>query len=524
VPPASDDHQRTVAGRYRLIAPLGAGAMGTVWRAEDLSLGRDVAVKEVTFPPGVGEHDKEVLRERTRREARAAAGIDHPNAVTVFDVAEEDGTTYVVMELVPSRTLSEVMRDEGPLSPKRAAEVGLGVLGALEAAHAAGIVHRDVKPSNVLVRDDGGVVLTDFGISTATDDPSLTTTGTLVGSPAYMSPERARGEVPGPPADLWSLGATLYAAVEGTVPFDREGSLPTLSAVLTEPHQPPVVAGPELGAVLDGLLDKDPDTRLTAAAARQQLSAVAAAKEQVPAPTTTLMQPVTVDPTVAVPLGDVHQELRQPALPTSGRRIRPALVVAGLLVLAALTAGAVALTGDEPRRPTTALPKSATASPSPSAEASGSGTATVAQPASWGTYTSPDGWQVARPPGWAISTFKGQTQLKDPATGRTLRVSSTSKPKPDPVEDWQRQARSFAKSHDDYQEIGIRAVEYRSWETADWEFTYREGGTALHALNRGFIVRDDLAYSLFSQTRSGDWDQARATFDRLAESFQPGPE
>ncbi len=498
MPPAPAASPRTVAGRYRLIDRLGAGAMGTVWRAEDLTLGREVAVKEVVFPPDVSEPERDVLRERTRREARLAAGIDHPNAVTVHDVAEEDGITYVVMELVASRTLAEVLRTEGPLSPARTAEVGLGLLGALHAAHERGVVHRDVKPGNVLVRQDGHVVLTDFGISTATDDPSLTTTGTLIGSPAYMSPERARGELPGPPSDLWSLGATLYAAVEGRMPFDRGAPLPTLSAVLTEDHPPCVAAGPELTRAIDGLLDKDPATRLDVAAAQLALSRVASSDLPPASPTTVMTQRV-VDRTVAVPLGDVQEQVRR------DRRSRLPMAVAGVAVLAVLGAGVVALSGN---------PSTTQATPTPRATASQAA-------AAWTTFTAPGGWSLQHPPGWQVTSFKGQTQLRDPATRRTLRVDSTSSPKDDPVEDWQRQAKGFARTHDAYAEIAIRAVDYRDYDAADWEFTYNDGGASLHALDRGFVVNDDLGYALFWQTRAADWDAARDTFDRIAASFRP---
>ena len=179
---------RLVGGRYRLRERLGSGGMGTVWRADDVVLGRQVAVKEVVFPPGTREDEAEVLRERTRREARSAARLDHPSAVTVYDVVEEDGRPWLVLELVEARTLAQAVTEDGPLPPDEVARIGLAVLGALEAAHAQGIVHRDVKPSNVLLRDDGRVVLTDFGIATTTGDSSLTHTGLLLGSPAYIAP------------------------------------------------------------------------------------------------------------------------------------------------------------------------------------------------------------------------------------------------------------------------------------------------------------------------------------------------
>src|SRR5437660_6059220 len=253
---------RLIAGRYRLGERLGRGGMGIVWAARDELLARPVAVKEVRLPASIDPDERALLRERTLREARTAARLDHPCAVRMFDVCEEDEQAYLVMELIDSRTLSDVIRDEGPISPARAAEIGVCLLDALMAAHAAGIVHRDVKPGNVLVRPDGRVTLTDFGIASTADDPSITSTGLLLGSPAYIAPERARGGSPEPPSDLWSLGATLYTAVEGRPPFDKPDPVATLTAVVTEDPAPCLRAGP-LGPVLARLLDRDPDRRQT---------------------------------------------------------------------------------------------------------------------------------------------------------------------------------------------------------------------------------------------------------------------
>ncbi|MDQ6650292.1 MAG: serine/threonine protein kinase, partial [Actinomycetota bacterium] len=265
---------RLVAGRYRLLDRLGQGGMGIVWRAEDEVLRRPVAVKELFFPPNLGESEQSILRERTMREARMAARIDHPAAVRVYDVVEDDLRPCIVMELINGRTLGEVVAQDGPLSPVRAAEVGLSVLDALEAAHAAGIVHRDVKPGNVLLRDDGRVTLTDFGIATSSGDSTLTSAGLLLGSPAYIAPERARGLDPGPASDLWSLGATLFTAVEGRPPFDHGEALATMLAVVGDEHEPFRAAGP-LEPVLARLLAKEPGARPSADEARRELSHVA---------------------------------------------------------------------------------------------------------------------------------------------------------------------------------------------------------------------------------------------------------
>ena len=255
---------RLLARRYRLLTDVGHGGMGTVWHAHDEILGRDVAVKEVILPRGLSEEEREVHHKRTFREARTAARLAHPSVVTVFDVVEEDGRPWIIMELIQAPSLDEVIKDEGRLSPLRAAQIGRQMLGALHTAHEAGVLHRDVKPSNVLVAAGDRVVLTDFGIATAAGDATLTQTGLVMGSPAYIAPERARGRTAGPASDLWSLGITLYAMVEGgSSPYERSEPMASLIAVISEDPEPPEHAGP-LRPVIDGLLHKDPDQRMTA--------------------------------------------------------------------------------------------------------------------------------------------------------------------------------------------------------------------------------------------------------------------
>ncbi|OUC92895.1 serine/threonine-protein kinase [Streptomyces swartbergensis] len=274
-----DNRERLLAGRYRLGEVLGRGGMGTVWRAEDETLGRTVAVKELRFPSNIDEEEKRRLITRTLREAKAIARIRNNSAVTVYDVVQEDDRPWIVMELVEGKSLAEVIREDGLLEPKRAAEVGLAVLDVLRSAHREGILHRDVKPSNVLIAEDGRVVLTDFGIAQVEGDPSITSTGMLVGAPSYISPERARGHKPGPAADLWSLGGLLYAAVEGAPPYDKGSAIATLTAVMTEPLEEPKNAGP-LRDVIHGLLTKDPAKRLDDAGARALLNSVIHASEK----------------------------------------------------------------------------------------------------------------------------------------------------------------------------------------------------------------------------------------------------
>uniref|UniRef100_UPI0015CF6165 serine/threonine-protein kinase n=1 Tax=Streptomyces sp. rh34 TaxID=2034272 RepID=UPI0015CF6165 len=280
--PQRDTNGRLLAGRYRLGEVLGRGGMGTVWRAEDETLGRTVAVKELRFPSAIDEDEKRRLITRTLREAKAIARIRNNSAVTVYDVVDEDDRPWIVMELIEGKSLAEAIREDGTLTPRRAAEVGLAILDVLRSAHREGILHRDVKPSNVLIAEDGRVVLTDFGIAQVEGDPSVTSTGMLVGAPSYISPERARGHKPGPPADLWSLGGLLYASVEGCPPYDKGSAIATLTAVMTEPLDPPKNAGP-LTEVIYGLLARDPDQRLDDAGARALLNDVINAPD-VPAP------------------------------------------------------------------------------------------------------------------------------------------------------------------------------------------------------------------------------------------------
>ncbi|MFE3901868.1 serine/threonine-protein kinase [Streptomyces sp. NPDC059153] len=277
--PQRDKDGRLLAGRYRLGEVLGRGGMGTVWRAVDETLGRTVAVKELRFPSAIDEDEKRRLITRTLREAKAIARIRNNGAVTVYDVVDEDDRPWIVMELIEGKSLAEAIREDGVLTPKRAAEVGLAILDVLRSAHREGILHRDVKPSNVLIADDGRVVLTDFGIAQVEGDPSVTSTGMLVGAPSYISPERARGHKPGPPADLWSLGGLLYASVEGSPPYDKGSAIATLTAVMTEPLDPPKNAGP-LEEVIYGLLARDPDQRLDDAGARALLDDVIHAPEK----------------------------------------------------------------------------------------------------------------------------------------------------------------------------------------------------------------------------------------------------
>ncbi|MFJ2739085.1 serine/threonine-protein kinase [Streptomyces sp. NPDC087440] len=259
-----------LAGRYRLGEVLGSGGMGRVWRARDEVLHRTVAVKELRAGLYAAEADRIVLHARTQKEARAAARINHPGVVTVHDVLDHDDRPWIVMEYVDGPSLADALKETGSVSPEEGARIGLQVLAALRAAHTVGVLHRDVKPGNVMLARDGRVLLTDFGIAAIEGDSTITRTGELVGSLDYLAPERIRGEDPGPASDLWALGATLYTAVEERSPFRRTSPISTMQAVVAEDPSPSYNAG-ALAPVITALLRKEAHERPSAAETEQML-------------------------------------------------------------------------------------------------------------------------------------------------------------------------------------------------------------------------------------------------------------
>ncbi|MGH8794944.1 MAG: protein kinase domain-containing protein [Stackebrandtia sp.] len=264
-----------IAERYQLAAHIGDGGHGTVWRAHDQLLQRDVAVKEVKLPPELPPHEQEQLVDRTLREARTAAGISHASVVRVFDVVTESGRPWIVMELLQARSLADVIASEGAMPPRVVAKIGLALAGALEAAHAAGILHRDIKPGNVLISSDGRCVLSDFGAAAGSAGTGHTAPGMVLGSAHYIAPERAIGGAAEPSSDMFSLGVTLYAAIEGRPPFDRGNTTSTMYAVVHDPPEAPRNAGP-LTPLLANLLEKDPNRRADVDFTRNTLKALLA--------------------------------------------------------------------------------------------------------------------------------------------------------------------------------------------------------------------------------------------------------
>jgi len=301
-----------IGGRYQLRAAIGNGGMGTVWQAADSLLRRDVAVKEVLLPHGMAAEDRQAMYERTLREARAAAALSHPSVVQVYDVVTEGGRPWIVMELLHARSLADLIIADGPLAPRAVAKIGVALLGALEVAHSAGVLHRDVKPANVLICTDGRCVLTDFGVARMPAESNLTTPGMVLGSPHFISPERAIGGPFGPPSDLFSLGVSLFTAVEGRPPFDRGDPFETMRAVVEDPPARPVRAG-TLAPVLYGLLEKDPAKRWEVGAARRML------RELLAGPLANTATHHVTDPYAVVPPAPPPAPVPQPAETPTGQ-------------------------------------------------------------------------------------------------------------------------------------------------------------------------------------------------------------
>jgi hypothetical protein len=495
------------------------------------------------------------------REARAAARINHSRLVTIFDVVEEEGTVFLVQELVDAPTLKQLVAERGPLPPTEVARIGAQLADGLAAAHANGVVHRDVKPSNVMVRDDGSVKLADFGIASVSGDPQITATGVVIGSPAYMAPEQATGEPITAAADVWSLGATLYFAVEGAQPFGKSDTLSTLTAVVHDPPRPAMRAG-GLAPVLHRLLDKD-------AAARPSVAEAARLLQDVPdaAPTAAMTQVraagrVEPDRTVAhrevvgqeivedEPVYEPMRPARQPRPAGSGGRFG---AVAALLVL--LLVGGIALAlmvanredtgrdaleagGDAPSTTgapddgdgdeTTATTTATTESPGDTATTAPATTAAPPAgkvPAGWTTYTDEKtGYKVAHPEGWRAQGRGGnRTDFTDPATGSYLRVDWTDRPGDSAQADWERQSAAFGKNHENYREIRIEPTTFAGSDNASlWEYSYTGGGAALHAYNLGFVLPDrSYGFALNFQTREDRWADSQATWEQLKAGFSP---
>ncbi|TDC17926.1 serine/threonine protein kinase, partial [Streptomyces sp. 8K308] len=544
--------------------------MGTVWEARDEILARTVAVKELRLPAGVEEAERRRMITRTMREAKAIATIRSRGVVTVFDVVDEGGRPWIVMELIEGRSLADVIRRDGPMAPRRAAEIGLEILDVLRAAHAAGILHRDVKPSNVLVSEDDRVVLTDFGIAKVEGDPSITSTGMLVGAPSYISPERARGEVPGPPADLWSLGALLYCCVEGRPPYDEGGAIATLAAVMHDPVVPPSQAGP-MTEVINGLLVKDPARRIDEPTAREMLQEALRAPER------------SDDQTVVVGLATLGRGPAEPpatvvapAVAGGERRRRTLIAAAVVVVLLAVLGTTLFLTlggdGDgntevDGRGPTgeptqeqfdesseePVDERSEEAAEEPTQEPTGEvtadpeegegdegppGTAPEADPEDDSLPGHPAGYaevvdqdfrfRISLPRGWERVDIAGQNSggiysARDGGLPK-VQVDFTASPGEDAEASWRELEPTVRRNSTNYELLSIETVSWRDYPSvADWQFERTEDGERVRVLNRGFRVDDDHGYAIMITCAADAWDESdcETLRETAFQTFQP---
>ncbi|MFJ6214415.1 protein kinase [Streptomyces sp. NPDC092296] len=577
-PPRGPRDGRLLAGRYLLGDRLGRGGMGTVWRAEDRMLDREVAVKELSIGH-LPEEDLVILQTRMKQEARAAARIKHPGVITIHDVLEQDGRPWIVMELIDGRSLADVVSEEGTLLPRDAADVGAQVLAALHRGHQVGVLHRDVKPANVLLESGTGrVVLTDFGIATFEGSTSLTRPGDLVGSPDYLAPERAQGHRPGPESDLWALGATLYAAVEGESPFSRPSPLSTLAAVVGEPLPEPRSAG-ALMPVLRALLQKDPRDRPSADEAMRMLEGVAAGHTLgitlgPPAAQRTPTQVVPVvdrtggasdgaRPAEARPGGARPAEAptpllaasppgggpQQPAPPfpaargghsagtvrRSGRR-RAGLLVAAALV-AALLGGGVAYLAVAQRSGDSVGP-AAVASPTPTASASPSDSPSDSPSASptGGTDRerppAPDGYRWADDPDgfrfllpdsadqpWTRAINQGQIDYSPDGNNHYLRFSVITGQTATPLQHAETMEQTVSQSAG-YQQLQLVENDYKGHTGAVWEFTYNAVSGPRHVIEQLYRV-GGTEYAIYLSYPEADWKTGEQRFYTVRNSFTP---
>jgi serine/threonine protein kinase len=560
VSPQSRIAHQVVADRYELLEPVGRGGFGVVWRALDTLLERQVAVKEIHIPGFLSEQDRADLRSKVLKEAQAEARLDHPGAVTVYDVIDDDdGHPVIVMELVDAPTLAELVASRGPLPPDEVARIGAQVLEVLVAAHAHGIVHRDVKPANVMVGDAGRVRLGDFGVAAMLDDPTVSTSAAVTGSPAYMAPEQATKKGAVPESDLWSLGATMYFAVEGRPPSDKGAPLPTLTSIVQDPPRPAERAG-ALAPVLVELLVKDPAARLSEAALRDRLTDVATpTPAPSPSPSPTLLSPAGgfSDDTTVIHLDEPIARAPEPvpdappAVPTAPGPPSPpvapppaappprpavaatphrpgrgwALVGAVGVVVLALIGIALASRGSKSPSSTAASPATTVTT---ATSKSGGSPATTAPAKKGGTpaasdtvaYADPQtGFTINAPKGWAVRTDGTLTDFRDPDSGAYLRVDHIQPPGPSPEGAWVELEKSFSAENANYQRIRIEPTTYAGYRAAVWEFTYSGGGADLHVADLGFIT-PHYGFALYFQTRSADWDRLQPTLQAFKDSFK----
>ncbi|GAP48459.1 serine/threonine-protein kinase [Streptomyces azureus] len=482
------DQGRLVAGRYRLTERIGRGGMGTVWRADDELLGRQVALKQLHERPHLSADELGTLYERMRREARSAARVTHPSVIVVHDVVEDDGRPCVVMEYVPGHTLGDLLQEGRTLPPHEAARIGLAMVGALRAAHDAGVLHRDVKPGNVLLGAGDRVVLTDFGIAMTAGSSTLTRTGEMVGSIDYMAPERVRGLTPGPASDLWALGATLYQTLEGRPPFRRETAMETAYAIATDPLTPPREAGP-LAPLLESLLARDPEARPSAEETEHSLRTVAdsAPKEH---------GTVSMGGSVAG-----HDQPRT----TRTRRHRRITTLAAALT-ATLAVGTT-LYATAPHR--TDKPDHDTTRPAPIPK----GYHLVHERKLGVSFPIPNGWTPRE-------RTAEEVTYTTPSGLAGITIGTVAPAGPNPADHFADIEANTKVNYPTYRRLRMQRTTFREQPAAVWEFTFQGRARTFRAIDLGYGREGGREYDIYLSAPEAQWDTYRPVFDQVRDGFR----
>jgi tRNA A-37 threonylcarbamoyl transferase component Bud32 len=514
------DEGRLVAGRYRLIEQIGRGGMGTVWRAEDEVLSREVAVKRLHIQRHLTDDELATLHERTRREARSAARIAHPHVVVVHDVVDDEGLPCIVMEYVPSTTLAGLLADGGAVWPTEAARIGLGMVAALRAAHAAGVLHRDVKPGNVLLGADGRVVLTDFGIAMATGTSTLTKTGEIIGSIDYIAPERMRGKKPGPAADLWALGATLYQSVEGRPPFRKATAVETAYAIAVDPVDPMKQAGP-LEPLIEALLAKEPEERPSAEEVERVLRDVVSGAPTQLTPTRPVPAPIPASvpgpaPTPAQsPLTATTVAPARDAAPPRARGRRRVAVWGALAVMvaAATVVGGWSLTrGGKSGGTHHKAAASASASVPPAVPA---GYHLVTEKELGVSFPVPDGWKRGKATAEQV-TYVDETRLVDLTIGMVEPAGAN------PESHFKSIEANTKLNYPTYRKLRMDRTTFQGKPAVVWEFTFKGRARVFRAKDLGFGQEGGREYDIYLSAPDLKWDTFRPVFDTVSAGFRVG--
>ncbi|MFF3331743.1 protein kinase [Streptomyces sp. NPDC002888] len=543
------DEGRLVAGRYRLVELIGRGGMGTVWRADDEVLDRRVALKQLHVQPHLADAELATLYERTRREARAAARVVHPNVVVVHDVVDDDGRPCIVMEYLPAVTLGELLEHGRTVPPEEAARIGLGMVAALRAAHTAGVLHRDIKPGNVMLGAGDRVVLTDFGIAVTAGSSTLTRTGEMVGSIDFMAPERIRGQRPGPASDLWALGATLYQAVEGRPPFRRDTAVETAYAIVVDPMEPMKRAGP-LEPLIEALLFKEPEERPSAEQTERALKAARSSAQ------TAVLAP---DPfTTATAVGRSAEE---PQGWSSGRaaggwadeaRVRPAghapgrasggepvpsehsvadsgregrrgrrrgrglvLVVAAVAAATAVTVGVIhtmSPSGAHTPGADTHSPGRATASSSPTPSPLPEGYRSVREERFDISFPVPEGWKATR-------RSDDEVVYSDPSRKAGITIGMVDPAGSNPKDHFTDIETNTKVNYPTYRRLRMQETRFQGQPAAVWEFTFHGRARVFRAIDLGFGREGGREYDIYLSAPEAEWNTYRPVFDNVRDGF-----